>query len=250
MYRYSQNPKLNIFNKISKLKNIKLINNFEMNQEKFKKIERNFDKFVLANGGVLNYNSTFGFINSLDVIKQKVYSKDLGPKICIIGMGNVSIDLVKILLKENRSIDVCSRKNLFESKFGNAEMRDLINNNEDIQINLINVGTISEKYKNDFERRRYEMFRNTAKPSLKKLNLRFNTEIEEFIKKGGKYLLKFNTGEEIAYDSVISSLGFLPNELELKTKKPIYKLGWCDVPRGNINDALYSAKKLASKILS
>lgn len=249
LYRYSQNPKFNVFKKILNMKNVQLIKNFEMTQEKFKEIENKFDKFVLATGGVPNHNPKSGFISAIDVITNKISIDSLGTDVCIIGMGNVSIDLVKIILNKIRNIDICSRKNLFESKFGNAEMRDLIDT-RDLKINLINNDMELHKNLSDHHRRRYDLFNKSQNSSSKVVNLRFNTEIKDFKKVNGKFILKYNSGEEVSYDSVISSFGFKPNTIKFETEKPVYRLGWCENAKGNIKDALFAAKQLASRILS
>ncbi|KAK6090831.1 hypothetical protein P3W45_000076 [Vairimorpha bombi] len=249
MYKYSQHPKFGVFKNILNMKNVHLIKNFEINTENFGEVENQFDKFVLATGGVPNHNPESGFINAIDVITKKISLDNLRSDICIIGMGNVSIDLVKLLLNKARRIDVCSRKSLFDSKFGNAEMRDLIDT-EDLKINLINSDLILNGNLSNHDRRRYEMFNKSQNSSSKVVNLRFNTEIKDVKKINGKYILKFNSGDEIAYDSVISSFGFKPNKINLETRKPVYRIGWCEKSKGNINDALFAAKQLASKILA
>lgn len=249
MYKYSQRPKFNVFKNILNIKNVNLINNYEITNKKFKEIEPRFDIFVLATGGVPNYNPKSGFINAIDVITNKIPLNKLGSDICIIGMGNVSIDLVKLVLNKVRKIDVCSRKDLFKSRFGNLEMRDLIDT-ENIKINIINNDMTSNDKLNNHDRRRYDMLNKSPNSSSKVVNLRFNTEIEDVKKVNGKYILKYNSGDEVAYDSVISSFGFKPNKINLETNKPIYKIGWCKKAKGNINDALFAAKQLAKKILA
>ncbi|WUR02320.1 oxidoreductase [Vairimorpha necatrix] len=248
LYRNSHDPKMNIFDKIIKTKNIKFIPNYEIKRDNFKDIESKYDKFVVATGGIPNFHKESGLINSLDVIQNKVKKEELGKNICILGMGNVALDICKKLLTKidqlnPENIDICSRSSCFLSKFGNNEMRDILKLANIKTYNLTNPSNLKEK-------RRHDLLTKTIYDPLKsQINLRFNTEIRNIKKKNGKFQVEFQNGDFLFYDSVISSWGFKPNPLELETNKPVYRIGWCEKAYGNINDALNKAKELSVNML-
>lgn len=245
MYNYSYNPKLNIFKNILNTKNIDFKPNFEITESNFKTIEPYYDKFVLAIGGVPNFNENSSYINALDIIKNKVSINSLGKKVCIIGMGNVALDVCRKIITKVNEIDIISRGGLYISKFGNNVMREILN--------LANFkGHNISLPSNLKENRRYNLLNNNnikIDKTKNNINLFFDTSIKKVTKINGKYVVEFNNGCEHKYDSIITSFGFKANQLKINTDKPVYKIGWCDIPFGNISDAVQSAKKMVYKIL-
>lgn len=292
LYRFSQLPesKLNGFKNILKSKNIELFLNTPINQHNFKDIEPNYDAFVIATGGV-PVSNPFGnenIMDAVDVIKRITMDDKklhIGRNVLIIGMGNVSLDLVKLLfggfshglqenlIKEIKNIDVTSRSNLLDSKFTNPVMREVIDlKNISIKVHsddkqtynlLVNIYTkMSQMIRSIFrlnqkstnvisrsQRSRMNMFNMIdSKPGDRSLNLLFNTQINEIKQTDTSFRVVFNNGLTKTYDTIVSALGFRSNPIKLDTKKPVYKIGWCSIPRGNISDALNQAKILSLDI--
>lgn len=244
-YKYSQNPKMKSFLRILENRNVNLITNYKINKKTFPKIEKDHDVFILATGGKEKYFKNKITINGLDILKNRIDLKSLGNNVCILGMGNVSLDIIRKIYKFVSKIDVFSRSNIMDSKFTINEMRDLINQN------VFKIKIKEDKsHANIQNNRRYEMFKDLKDNNSNKiLNLFFNANIKDIIKAEDKIKVCFDNEKKINYDSVITSFGFVPKKIKLLTKKPIFKIGWCVEARGNISNALIDAKKLAEKII-
>ncbi|EOB13701.1 Glutamate synthase NADPH small chain [Nosema bombycis CQ1] len=300
MYKYAQLPpnKLDSFKKIISSKNVKLVDNCEINRENFAKIENDFDAFVLATGGkpVRHNFRSKNILYAIDVIKEP---KNIGKNVLILGMGNVSMDLIRLLFRERnfgvKSIDVVTRSSVDNSKFTNSELRDVVAL-EDIKITVIEkyikpssiksmIAYLYSKIRQYFvhtksgnelkkvdlakesvsdydqrlltntilsdrikDRRRQILANIPNNTSSRSLRLIFNTNVESIQESGNSFKAKFKNGLKKTYDTVISSMGFRSNPMRLNTTKPVFKVGWCDKPTGNINDALIQAKLLSLDI--
>ena len=90
-----------------------------------------------------------------------------------------------------------------------------------------------------------------------KLNIFFESTPTN-IKKGNTIsdnskIVEYVTGDTIKrerFDHIISCIGFIPNKIEIETSKPIYYVGWCNIPKGNIGTAMIDAKEISEKIVS
>ncbi|KAM0680712.1 hypothetical protein GINT2_000983 [Glugoides intestinalis] len=239
--------------------------------------DKKCDFYILATGArqkELNIEGKEHLIQAMQVIDEwykkkgdengnKFRSKD--RKVCILGMGNVALDLVHYLSGRERSITVLSRSKLKEAAFDNHVMRD-----------LLKTKRVEVKACDDFEpvqdrkaSRRYEMFQREKKGILARIKSALSGITEVIKRKPNLDLIfeaeatkleKKENGIEVIYkrknklhkdvfDCVISSIGFIPNIPEIKTTKPIYRIGWCEHPRGNIWDAQVEAKSKAKEII-
>lgn len=239
--------------------------------------DKKCDFYVLATGAKqkeLNIEGREHLIQAMQVIEEwynrkadengKTFrEKDI--KVCILGMGNVALDVAYYLSGQKRSITVLSRSKLKEAAFDNHVMRDLLKSNR-----------FEVKVCDDFEPvedrkalRRYEMLRKQEIGVLSRIESGVSRMINIFKKKPNLNLVfeaeasklqKKTNGIEVVYkrknslhkevfDCVISSIGFIPNIPEIKTTKPVYRIGWSRHPRGNVWDAQLEAKNKAKEIL-
>lgn len=86
-----------------------------------------------------------------------------------------------------------------------------------------------------------------------KLNLIFNTKVEEIIKNYKNLTLKYqvnNRKQKENYDCIIRSIGFESNKIELKTTKPVFYVGWCRKSTGSIDSALRDSKMVVDEIMN
>ncbi|KAF9764568.1 Cindoxin reductase [Nosema granulosis] len=271
LYKYAQIPKkLDVFKKILLSDKIKVISNVEINEKNFKEIEADFDAFVLASGGLPIYHKNKDLLEATNVIERIMAgdtSLKLGQNVLIIGMGNVALDLVKLLfgsfelglseeikntLKQVRNVDVLSRSTILNGKFTNSVMRDVLGM-KDVSIKLINSEHNSLSATNPSEIRRLRMF-NKLEEELenqtgsRSLSLVFSRQIQDIKRKGSLFTVNFCNGLTKAYDTVISSFGFVSNAIKLDTNKPVFKIGWCTTPRGNVSEAYNQAKLLSIEL--
>ncbi|KAL6122054.1 fdxr [Nucleospora cyclopteri] len=254
-YNYSSEIKKAMYDKI--LENDAI--NIHFNRSFQEKDQKDCDLIIMATGGVAK-PPLKGTKSAFQMIKNHFDNKkiNIGRNICIIGMGNVTMDLLNILNQKVDSVTVLSRSNLFNSKFDNSKIRDLLGKYEIFPINSqLNTFKYQNTTKNDiFSRKditRKSIFNNLPKnPELPKLNLIFEASIEEIVDKNNKKQIKYkiNNSEFITevFDDVISSIGFAPNNLNIVTNKPTYKIGWCKNPVGDISDLSVEAQVLADKI--
>lgn len=152
LYRYSLLPasKLSPFMKMLEDKNFDLRLSSDMNTEKLREIEKDFDAFVIATGAggarTLAIPGSEHCIKGLDLVRSWFEPGDehkFGKKVLIIGMGNVSMDIAKFLLgwktplfrfPKNATeraasvtdVTVCSRSNMHDSSFTNTELRSVL----------------------------------------------------------------------------------------------------------------------------
>ncbi|OQS55040.1 fdxr [Ecytonucleospora hepatopenaei] len=242
-YKYSLNQNKNIFLKILEKPNITLFRGVKVDNLSALKEET----VVLCTGGkpkeeIKNTTSVF------DQIKQWFSGKKLSvPRnICIIGMGNVTMDFLNLIQKDVDSVTVTSRSSLLDAKFTNDKIRELSNV---YNINCFNNDNLLEKPINRASKSRKRMFesfvKNEKNPSL---NLWFNTQATPLDKEKIR-LINNKKSTILDVDKIYSSIGFIPNlNVNLDPFKKTYMLGWCEDAKGDITDSLTKAKNLATKI--
>lgn len=237
------------------------------------------DFYIIATGGKQKELSIEGKENALmamDVIKKyyndnssigdkridRLLNND-NSKVCIIGMGNVALDLAYYLKDKVRSITILSRSDLSKATFDNHVMREIINSN----VFEINIAYDFEDVNDKKLQKRCEMLKN-ANSKIKKLvtflqkllfgiskpqlNLIFNTSPQNIKKYGDQVEIRYFVHDKLrksVFDAAISSIGFVPNFPIIKTTKPVYYTGWCVSPRGNIGNALVDAKNIVDNII-
>lgn len=256
------------------------------------------DFYVCATGGIereLDVEGKELSIKAMDMIRG--YSGPLdsrnsgvthvGKNVCIIGMGNVTMDLVGYMQRGCNELTVLSRSSLSNAAFSNHKMREIV---ESGQWNIRVIGEFSHNRDRKTLRRysmllpfvnRYSIPLSAALrrvwmtlsaffygARLPTLNLVFDTSIEK-IEGGASPVIHSDSGhgrctsgnvkvryrigggiKEQVFDSVISSIGFIPNVPDIETVKPVYYLGWCTTPRGSITDSKRDAELVVERILS
>lgn len=227
--------------------------------------DKNCDFYIMATGGIprsLDIKNSNLCISAMDIIKN--YHKNqlnyVGDKICIIGMGNVSLDLAKYLWNKCKELTILSRSNIENASFDNHVMREILDSNK---WNPITNATVNDFIKKDqkYKRRRtlFEKFIDKGKNIYeivkgngnRTLNLLFGVNLKNIDKDGNKIKLDFSINDQNIselYDAVVSSIGFVPAQPEIKTNKPIYKIGWCNKAIGNINDSRIEAENCVNDI--
>lgn len=250
-YKYTRIQN-NPFESILDNKDIKI----ELNKDHTCVKDSNCDFYVLATGGIpkiVDIKNNNLLIKAIDLIKQHYNGgiKNVGNKIAIIGMGNVAFDLLEYLYPKCRDITLFSKGNLENASFDNHVAREVLSPHK---YNL----TVNSDLKTDSKERkianRIKIIKDgiksndQTKPNLKMI---FNSSIKNISKEDSKIKLNYKCGNEIfsdVYDTVISSIGFIPNKVMLNTKKPVFSVGWCNNAYGNINDARESAEKCVEEI--
>lgn len=243
-YNYSLNIKKTLFEDILKNKNINLFLNTKITDL----TTINADAIILATGGIAkNINGTK---TALDIIKQYDNNQDvnIGKNICIIGAGNVTMDLLLRLKNKLSSATVISRADLLNSKFTNNKLRN-IKNYYQITTNIDNINNIQSKKNEDIRRLNIikDISTNINNP---KVSFIFNGIVKEINNNKVTYLSNGKTVEKI-FSDVISSIGFVPNinvNISTLNNIPVYKTGWCNNAIGNIASLRIDAQILAEQI--
>lgn len=240
------------------------------------------DFYVCATGGNERETDVEGkelAIKAMDIIRrchgmegsEHGWDVGLGGRLCIVGMGNVTMDLLTYLQNRCDEITVLSRSGLCDAAFDNHRMREVVESGE-WNINVVD-GFLPTKDR--IAARRYSMLRPFAsrdadgilikvwrafkmlwcrpKPLL---NLVFGTAVERLDSTphngSNGVKVRYRVGSDLkeqVFDSVISSIGFVPNVPDIITTKPIYHVGWCATPRGSITDTKRDAEMTVEKIL-
>lgn len=107
------------------------------------KIKDKYDFYVVATGGItreLNIKGSDKCINGMDLIEK--YYKDglsyLGDRVCIVGMGNVALDIARYIVNKCKEVVILSRGSSSEAKFDNYLLREIIDTN------IYNISTNAE----------------------------------------------------------------------------------------------------------
>lgn len=265
----------------------------------YKQLEDIYDFYICATGGKprkLDIKGSQYIMTGMDLI-QEAFERDskkrkelptIGEKVCIIGMGNVSMDLVDILKEKYnriREIMVLSRSKLENAAFDNHRLRDVIEKgNYEVKV-YDNFDSINKDRR---VQRRYQMVEQYKKSSnsvLKRikdgleafkrwiiggcyyninskemniprtvLKLVFNAKPESAYKEKDKIVLKYthkSIPKKKIFDSVISCIGFVPKKIDLQTEKPTFNIGWCaDTSKGRLEDTLRSSEVLCEELKS
>lgn len=232
--------------------------------------DKQCDFYVVATGGKpreLEIEGHQHAIQAMDLIRRGG-DHPIGQKLCIIGMGNVALDVLYCLKKNGGSVTVLGRNGVDESKFDNHVFRESVEDSvgimkvENISNNRQNIDNDSRKI-----RRKYDLLKQASSPigswirHLKGRLFGAGKPAVRFIFEATPRSIKPVDGQlEVAYlvnselkresfDKVISSVGFIPNPAIVKTSKPVYHTGWCVKSQGNIGDAMLAAKATVEKIM-
>lgn len=251
----------NLFKQIIENKNLKIKLNTEI--KSLKKLENKYDAFVIATGAqkprILNVPGNENIKQGLDVIKEFNCNKNangdpISKKVLIVGCGNVAMDLIKHFIKfGSKTIHVLARSGPFNAPFTNSELRSVFDiNNLKIKYNIdVSKETYNSSSKN--ERRKKLMLepQNSINNNVK-LKFYFYSNLLGTKRSDNKILTWIKEKDKIklgGYDSVISAIGFQNNDkIFEKCTKPIFHVGWCKNPSGNLNDIRFDAQIVAHKI--
>lgn len=165
-YKYARD-KIDAIEKISQNPNITV----HLNSDETTVDDSSCDFYILATGAIqkeLDIKGKQHLTKAIDMIKDYYENKRLNVKgdICIIGMGNVALDLVYYLKDCVRSITVLSRGSLEDAAFDNHVMRGIIDSDY-FEINTVNSRLQGEDIVDRKTQRRFEMFKDgssTVKP--------------------------------------------------------------------------------------
>ncbi|KAG0420630.1 NADPH:adrenodoxin oxidoreductase, mitochondrial [Dictyocoela roeselum] len=245
--------------------NMRIFYNSEMNPEILK--TKNCDCYVLAIGGVerrLHIPGAEFIIPSSKIVTDY---KPMNGDICIIGMGNVAMDIIRNITGY-KSIHVINRNNVFNSTFSNSELAKVAKMGINVYTSLIDKifsffrFFIPRKY-----RRRYELLNDgTGSDRLNKgvknnadakkyqggVNLYFSTyPITIKMNNQGKLRLKTNKFEK-DFDHIISAIGYeKPDMSQYKSfNKPLFLVGWAKLGCGNLTDIYFDSINTGKVILN
>lgn len=196
-----------------------------------------------------------------------------GKHVCVLGMGDVALDIVKFLLGSDRKaagvekITVLSRRGPFDTRFGNAQMRDVVERGC-VTTNC----SVAEKFEELRKRvtapassgeasrvlraaeRRLRMFAGLGKCGARVVDLLFDCVPTRVDVADGKRVLHYRHGGEqrtLVADSVISSIGYEPRDnaaLAASTTKPVFYVGACAAAKGSFAQICAQAESVADEI--
>ncbi len=249
-YRYCQNLKRSSFDKIVKDKNIKLITNKEFTTAD---LSKNYLAYVIATGGLPK--TPLGQSKSALSIIQNIFHNDyfdVGRNLIIVGLGNVTCDLLKWVRNKVDSVTVISRSSFMNSPFDNLNLAEVI---DDYNTNFDDINKTANGKDRKMKRRENLVNRSpnfiqkyfSFKPKLKFIE---NCQIKN-VSYDSIEFIKNNEFVKLVADDTISSIGFIPNKsLNIQSKVPVYELGWRNDAVGDINVVRRDAINLSEKILS
>ncbi|KAM0686788.1 hypothetical protein COBT_001981 [Conglomerata obtusa] len=160
------------------------------------------------------------------------------------------MDMIQLLHKNNvKNTTVLSRSGPYTSAYTNSEIRKIFNlPNLKICMNQnqekINMTKLLERRKKILE------IKNCGSQSL---NFLYNSSLKKIIKNNNKYEATISSNDNVTtkvFDCIISAIGFEKNESVniQNVNKPVYFVGWCKNPIGNLNDIKQDAVNVAHKI--
>lgn len=235
------------------------------------------DAFVVANGAspkaplVANATCADQVIRWYNGDSRAEYRP--GKHVCILGMGNVALDIVKFLLSGDEraagveKVSVMSWRGPFDAGFGNAQMRDVVERGR-VKANC----NVAEKFE-DFRRRvaglasgeavsrllqagrrRLRLLAGLGKCSKRAVDLLFDCVPTRVDVADGKRVLHYRLCGELrtlVADSVISSVGYEPRDnaaLVAETTKPVFYVGACAEAKGSFAQVCAQAESVSEEI--
>lgn len=218
--------------------------------------EKKYDLFVIATGGKENKLKIPGGEYATPSSKIIDTYKPLSGDICIIGMGDVTMDIIRNL-RGYETITALSRKNIFNSKFTNSEFSKIIKFKPRFFINFFDKFLMYiHKILPRKIKRTYELITSIKNNGLlnirnqNKIKLYFNTKPLSIEKMNNRLLLRTNTFSR-EFDHIISAIGYSKKNYEglKKLNKPYFVTGWAKLGHGNLTDMYFDAISTGSRIL-
>lgn len=281
-YKYARN-RTDAMTDIVGDKNINLL----LDTEVSKPADSKYSFYVVASGGIprkLGIPGEEHAVPALDIVDQHYRGvvPRLGKNVCVLGMGNVSFDVISYIQDRCDEATILSSRSIEEAPFGNQLLREVVEGGEwvlDVQpgeaskvsrpgkdIDLATCGQPGDTRKNITRhkllqtgqaRHWYEKIRNRIKSYVtgapKRLSLIFRARAYAIRKEGDKLEVVYRDGQAYKsqlFDRVIASAGFIPHRQVLDTDKPVFYVGWCVEARGTIDDARRSALECANRVVS
>ncbi|KAM0675727.1 hypothetical protein GVAV_000502 [Gurleya vavrai] len=225
-----------------------------------KNLQKKYDAFVIATGCGLprevDVDGREHIEQAIDIIKShnKCQNKkfNFGENVLIIGCGNVSLDIVKLLFSKNvKNISVLSRSGPFTSAFTNSSLREIYNI-PNLNIKLKNSDIYQIEASKNIERRK-KIFE-IHKMGEKTLEFIFYSKPIKIDQKDSKLdvqILDNDKNYTKSFDFIVSAIGFKSNvSVNIdKIEKPIFQVGWCKNPIGNLNDIKNDAIEISNRII-
>lgn len=234
------------------------------------------DAFVVATGALPKQSLLRHAISADRVIRwYNQYGKDnlrLGRHVCLVGMGDVSLDIAKFLASPDmkaasvEKISILSRKNPFLANFTNLQMRDVVESSKvrlncdvfkcfrDFRNILSSAGKKSTGSILASAQRRLKILGNLKKNGRVAVSLLFNCFPLKIETEGSGLKLYYIHGDKtrtIRADTVISSTGYEPRDNSLLVegvRKPIFYVGACKEAKGDIANIKAQAEVIAEEI--
>jgi hypothetical protein len=230
--------------------------------------ELDCDAFVVATGAVPRAPLLAHAMCADRVIRWYGGASDdvrLGRHVCVLGMGDVSLDIAKFLLSsdekaaEVEKITILSRKGPFEATFANAQLRDVaesarVTTNADLAREFAGFAAREKGEGVRRAERRLRMLERVRSGASKAVELFFRCVPLRIEADGARLRLFYDAGGKSASlvaDSVISSTGYAPRDnaaLVAGTQKPVFFIGACAGAKGNVAGIRAEADAIADAI--
>jgi thioredoxin reductase len=214
------------------------------------------DFYIVAAGGrerVLDVEGAELCTMAMDVVKNHRTLGYVGDSVCIVGMGNVAMDLIGYLADKCRRLTVLCRSEAGEAAFSNHKLRDVVEKGR--WAVGTNAGTEDSEGETRRMRERKKILRGGRLGTGAELVLSFGSRVERIRacgERGEQREVEWRTRGEYqreVFDRVISSVGFVPWRPELETSKPVHYAGWSSGEFGSLGEAQRSASRCVSSIV-
>lgn len=155
----------------------------------------------------------------------------------LLGLGDVSFDVAKRL---TNNVNILSRHSFSDSKFTNSLLNDL--------------GKVNFNLKNDFSSKnltRKEKIALKNNDPKSRISLHFDAFPVRIVPKNDIYEVELKDGTRLETDLIINTTGYKPrdtSELTKNVNKPVFYIGACNNPKGNVGTIALEAELLAEKI--
>lgn len=218
------------------------------------------DFYVAATGGVprrLDIKGSECFVPALDAIKglKDKESASSRNRICILGLGNVTLDLLWYLSGKCQEAVIFSRHSADTAPIDPHVLQKLLESRK--------WQMFSDQMPKDIStrraKRRVDIFkehvnierRNDRAVPIAKLMFEKDVTEAEALKDGRVQITYSDTNglHKAIFDCAISSIGFVPNTIKVEEDKPVFYTGWCVEPRGNITKSMDHAQKCVQQVL-
>lgn len=228
--------------------------------------ELDCDAFVVATGAVPRAPALEHAICADRVIRWYGGARDdvrLGRHVCIVGMGDVALDIAKFLVGSDKKaaavekITILSRKGPFDADFANAQLRGVAENAR-VETSADVAGEFAA-FAQDAGRvpraeRRLRIFERMRSGAGKVVELLFRSAPLRIERDGTRLRLFYSQNGKnasLVADAVVSSTGYVPRSsaaLVAGVEKPVFFVGACAGAKGNVATIRAEANAVADEI--